>query len=69
MPAILLFYAFQEALHIVKGEGMEARNKRHRDLSGAVRAAAGTIKYRNSLSLTSTASTPKRHCNEISCRD
>ena len=37
-PAIPLFYALQEALHIVKEEGMDARIKRHRILSEAVRA-------------------------------
>ncbi|KKG07692.1 aminotransferase [Methanosarcina mazei] len=42
-PAIPLFYALQEALHIVKEEGMEARIKRHRTLSEAVRAAAGAL--------------------------
>ncbi|HII79744.1 MAG TPA: alanine--glyoxylate aminotransferase family protein, partial [Methanosarcina sp.] len=42
-PAIPLFYALQEALHIVKEEGMEARIKRHRTLSESVRAAAGAM--------------------------
>ena len=42
-PAIPLFYALQEALHIVKEEGMEARIIRHRALSEAVRAAAGAM--------------------------
>lgn len=42
-PAIPLFYALQEALHIVKEEGMEARIKRHRALSEAVRTAAGAM--------------------------
>ncbi|MDQ1275180.1 MAG: hypothetical protein QG610_753 [Euryarchaeota archaeon] len=42
-PAIPLFYALQEALHIVKEEGMEARIKRHRALSEAVRAAADAM--------------------------
>ncbi|MDD3247594.1 MAG: alanine--glyoxylate aminotransferase family protein [Methanosarcina sp.] len=42
-PAIPLFYAMQEALHIVKEEGMEARIIRHRALSEAVRAAAGAM--------------------------
>lgn len=42
-PAIPLFYALQEALHIVKEEGMEARIKRHRVLSEAVRAGAGEM--------------------------
>jgi aspartate aminotransferase-like enzyme len=42
-PAIPLFYALQEALHIVKEEGMEARIKRHRILSEAVRASAGAL--------------------------
>ena len=39
-PAIPLFYAFQEALHIVKEEGMEARIKRHRTLPEAVKAVS-----------------------------
>jgi aspartate aminotransferase-like enzyme len=42
-PAIPLFYALQEALHIVKEEGMEARIKRHRVLTGAVRAAVAEM--------------------------
>ncbi|HIH92582.1 TPA: alanine--glyoxylate aminotransferase family protein [Methanosarcina acetivorans] len=42
-PALPLFYAMQEALHIVKEEGMEVRIKRHRALSEAVRAAAGAM--------------------------
>ncbi|WP_440947959.1 pyridoxal-phosphate-dependent aminotransferase family protein [Methanosarcina sp. T3] len=42
-PAIPLFYAMQEALHIVKEEGMEARIKRHRALSEAVRAAVDAM--------------------------
>ncbi|AKB18114.1 MULTISPECIES: alanine--glyoxylate aminotransferase family protein [unclassified Methanosarcina] len=42
-PAIPLFYAFQEALHIVKEEGMDARIRRHRVFSEAVRAAAGAM--------------------------
>lgn len=42
-PAIPLFYAMQEALHIVKEEGMEARIIRHRALSEAVRTAAGAM--------------------------
>jgi len=42
-PAIPLFYALQEALHIVKEEGMEARIRRHRALSEAVRTAAGAM--------------------------
>ncbi|AKB28529.1 Serine--glyoxylate aminotransferase [Methanosarcina siciliae T4/M] len=42
-PAIPLFYAMQEALHIVKEEGMEARIKRHRSLSEAVRVAVGAM--------------------------
>ena len=42
-PAIPLFYALQEALHIVKEEGMEARIKRHRVLSEAVRAGVAEM--------------------------
>ncbi|MCQ1535912.1 alanine--glyoxylate aminotransferase family protein [Methanosarcina sp. KYL-1] len=42
-PAIPLFYALQEALHIVKEEGMEARIKRHRTLSEAVRAGVSAM--------------------------
>ncbi len=42
-PAIPLFYAMQEALHIVKEEGMEARINRHRVLSEAVRAGVGAM--------------------------
>lgn len=42
-PAIPLFYALQEALHIVKEEGMEARIKRHRTLSEAVRSAVAEL--------------------------
>ncbi len=42
-PAIPLFYALQEALHIVKEEGMEARIKRHRVLSEAVRAGVAKM--------------------------
>ncbi|AKB24556.1 Serine--glyoxylate aminotransferase [Methanosarcina sp. MTP4] len=42
-PAIPLFYALQEALHIVKEEGMEARINRHRVLSEAVRAGVADM--------------------------
>lgn len=42
-PAIPLFYALQEALHIIKEEGMDARIKRHRILSEAVRAAVAEL--------------------------
>ncbi len=42
-PAIPLFYALQEALHIVKEEGMEARIKRHRTLTEAVRSAVAEL--------------------------
>lgn len=42
-PAIPLFYALQEALHIVKEEGMETRIKRHRVLSEAIRAAVAEL--------------------------
>jgi aspartate aminotransferase-like enzyme len=42
-PAIPLYFALQEALHIVKEEGMEARIKRHRTLTEAVRAAIAEL--------------------------
>lgn len=42
-PAIPLFYALQEALHIVKEEGMEARIKRHRVFSEAIRTAVAEL--------------------------
>ncbi|HWR26031.1 MAG TPA: alanine--glyoxylate aminotransferase family protein [Methanosarcina sp.] len=42
-PAIPLFYALQEALHIVKEEGMAARIKRHKSLTEAVRAAVSAM--------------------------
>lgn len=42
-PAIPLFYALHEALKIVKEEGMEARIKRHRTLTEAVRAAVAAM--------------------------
>lgn len=42
-PAIPLFYALQEALHIVKEEGMEARIKRHSALSESIRAAVAEL--------------------------
>lgn len=42
-PAIPLYYALQEALHILKEEGMDARIKRHRGLSEAVRAAVSAM--------------------------
>lgn len=42
-PAIPLYYALQEALHIVKEEGMAARIKRHQTLSEAVRAGISAI--------------------------
>jgi aspartate aminotransferase-like enzyme len=42
-PAIPLFYALQEALHIVKEEGMEERINRHKVLSEAVRAGVAEM--------------------------
>lgn len=42
-PAVSLFYAMQEALRIVKEEGMEARIRRHHAGSASVRAAAGAL--------------------------
>ncbi|WP_094228317.1 pyridoxal-phosphate-dependent aminotransferase family protein [Methanolobus psychrotolerans] len=39
-PAVPLFFGLQEALHIVKEEGMDARIKRHATCAEAVRAAA-----------------------------
>lgn len=42
-PAVPLFYALHEALKIVKEEGMEARIKRHRTLTEAVRAAVAAM--------------------------
>ncbi|MDD3874498.1 MAG: aminotransferase class V-fold PLP-dependent enzyme, partial [Methanosarcina sp.] len=42
-PAIPLFYAFQEALHIIEEEGIEARIKRHRTLSESLRAAVAEL--------------------------
>ncbi|MDW7732594.1 MAG: alanine--glyoxylate aminotransferase family protein [Methanolobus sp.] len=42
-PAIPLFYGLQEALHIVKEEGMAARMERHRTEGVAVRAAVGAL--------------------------
>ena len=42
-PAIPLFYALQEALHIVKEEGIEARILRHRTLTEAIRAAVAVM--------------------------
>jgi aspartate aminotransferase-like enzyme len=42
-PAIPLFYALQEALHILKEEGLETRIKRHRVLTEAVRAAVAEM--------------------------
>lgn len=42
-PAIPLYYALQEALHILKEEGLEARIKRHRVLTEAVRAAVAEM--------------------------
>jgi aspartate aminotransferase-like enzyme len=42
-PAIPLFYALQEALHIIKEEGVEARIKRHKTLSESLRAAVAEL--------------------------
>jgi L-aspartate aminotransferase apoenzyme (EC 2.6.1.1)/phosphoserine aminotransferase apoenzyme (EC 2.6.1.52) len=39
-PGVPLFFGLQEALHIVKEEGMEARIKRHATGAEAIRAAA-----------------------------
>ncbi|MDY0386716.1 MAG: alanine--glyoxylate aminotransferase family protein [Methanolobus sp.] len=42
-PAIPLFFALQEALHIVKEESMDARIKRHATGAKAIRAAASAM--------------------------
>jgi len=42
-PAIPLFYALQESLHIVKEEGMDVRINRHRTGAAAVRAAVSAM--------------------------
>lgn len=42
-PAIPLFFGLQEALHIVKEEGMDARIKRHAKGAKAIRAAANAM--------------------------
>ena len=42
-PAIPLFFALQEALYIVKEEGLEARIKRHARFAEAIRAAAAAM--------------------------
>ncbi len=42
-PAVSLFFALQESLHIVKEEGMEARIKRHITEGNAVRAAMSAL--------------------------
>ncbi len=42
-PAVSLFFALQESLHIVKEEGMEARIKRHVTEGNAVRAAMSAL--------------------------
>jgi aspartate aminotransferase-like enzyme len=42
-PAIPLYYALQEALHILKEEGLETRIKKHRVLTEAVRAAVSEM--------------------------
>lgn len=42
-PAIPLFFALQDALNIVKEEGMDARIKRHRTGSKAIRAAVAAM--------------------------
>ncbi len=42
-PAVPLFFALQEALRIVKEEGLEARIKRHSRYAEAIRTAAGAL--------------------------
>lgn len=42
-PALPLFFALHEALHIVKEEGLEARIKRHAKFAEAIRAAADAM--------------------------
>ena len=42
-PAVPLFFGLQEALHIVKEEGMDARINRHATGAKAIRAAAGAM--------------------------
>ncbi len=42
-PAIPLFFALQDALNIVKEEGMDARIKRHRTGSKSIRAAVAAM--------------------------
>lgn len=42
-PAVPLFFGLQEALHIVKEEGMDARIKRHATGAKAIRAAASAM--------------------------
>ncbi|WP_340818612.1 alanine--glyoxylate aminotransferase family protein [Methanolobus sp. WCC4] len=42
-PAVPLFFGLQEALHIVKEEGMEARINRHATGAKAIRAAAAAM--------------------------
>ncbi|MHC1596934.1 MAG: pyridoxal-phosphate-dependent aminotransferase family protein [Methermicoccaceae archaeon] len=42
-PALSLFFALDEALAIIEEEGLEARIKRHRKASSAIRAAMGAI--------------------------
>ncbi|MGP8321538.1 MAG: pyridoxal-phosphate-dependent aminotransferase family protein [Methanosarcinaceae archaeon] len=42
-PAVPLFFALQDALNIVKEEGMDARIKRHRAGSKAIRAAVAAM--------------------------
>ena len=42
-PAVPLFFALQDALHIVKEEGMDARIKRHRIGAEAIRAATAAM--------------------------
>lgn len=42
-PAVSLFFALQESLHIVKEEGMDARIKRHTTEGAAVRAAMSAL--------------------------
>ncbi len=42
-PAVPLFYALQEALHMAKEEGFDVRRKRSQRLAASVRAAAGAL--------------------------
>ncbi len=42
-PAIPLFYGLQEALHVVREEGMDARIRRHSTGAAAIRAASAAM--------------------------